>query len=111
MKPSQVLNAYIASVHNIPVSCLCKQLIDITKCSTGQISNYGNSKVDIPYMCFASSDPEIHGTKEMDLQGLKDIPDFWDFDLDDKDEASHFHMADVLKYPGADEDTSKPQQP
>lgn len=36
----------------------------------------------------------------MDLQGLEDIPDFWDIDLDDGDEILDSHMLDFAKRRG-----------
>ncbi|KAG9310669.1 DEAD-domain-containing protein [Chiua virens] len=92
-KPSQVINAYIAS----------QKFAGITVSRT-LVPN-------VPPDKYPTMETRRLTSLEMDLQGLEDIPDFWDFDLDDEDEASHFHMADVSKHHGADEDTSKPQQP
>ena len=40
--------------------------------------------------------------KEMDLQGLEDVPDFWDIDLDDDDddEILDSHTLDFAKRHG-----------
>lgn len=38
--------------------------------------------------------------KEMDLQGLEDVPDFWDIDLDDDDEILDSHTLDFVKRRG-----------
>lgn len=39
--------------------------------------------------------------KEMDLQGLEDVPDFWDIDLDDDDdEILDPHTLDFVKRRG-----------
>jgi ATP-dependent DNA helicase HFM1/MER3 len=39
-------------------------------------------------------------SKEMDLQGLEDVPDFWDIDLDDDDEILDSHTLDFVKRHG-----------
>lgn len=38
--------------------------------------------------------------KEMDLQGLEDVPDFWDIDLDDDDEMLDSNTLDHAKRGG-----------
>lgn len=56
-----------------------------TKRSTRQVSNIENSAIVIDCMFAITSGPllRIHAIKEMDLQGLEDVPDFWNIDLDD----------------------------
>lgn len=113
-KPSQLINVYIASVFSpSPFRCQttydyvgkcrrCHRFPDVgTKCPTGPVSNCGNSSIDIDCTCaiLLGHYGDIHATKEMDLQGLEDIPDFWDIDLDD-DDIPDSHTSDFTKCRG-----------
>ncbi|KAI9571366.1 DEAD-domain-containing protein [Boletus coccyginus] len=50
----------------------------------------------------------VYIASEMDLQGLEDVPDFWDIDLDDDDEMLDSHTLDHAERDGH---SSKAQQP
>ncbi|KAG9318654.1 putative ATP-dependent DNA helicase MER3 [Chiua virens] len=90
-KPSQVINVYIAS----------EKFAGVTVSRT--------LAPNVPPNKYPTMETRPLISLEMDLQGLEDIPDFWDIDLDDEDEVLNSHE-DVSKRPGADGDAIKLQQ-
>jgi ATP-dependent DNA helicase HFM1/MER3 len=43
---------------------------------------------------------DTYVTKEMDLEGLEDVPDFWDMNLDDEEEIQDPPVIDLTKRHG-----------
>lgn len=81
----------------------CYYFSDVgAKYSTRQVSNSGNSTVDIGCTSATTTTHSqgTHTSKEMDLQGLEDVPDFWDMDMDDDDEIIDSQMLNFAKHRG-----------